>query len=274
MPFIFSRASCFSSYTVTLSRSERPSARAWSARYSGVHTLPGSLERSRAKFAASATVWPSFAPRRSAASARASGASRLTRSSAGGASLPVLYLSKRYAPSTRPSASAWPASSAATRRSAGAASEAFAALARASALAARPPAARSDSRFALFSSPSPIRTSRFAAMPATGSETTSPLLPVKSPAAYRRAHRPPSAASSSASARGGASDLVSGITTASPAAATRSLRDTSISIFPPQIDFARLRLAARCACAILARVALARLRNAARNLSARPREFR
>ena len=98
------------------------------------------------------------------------------------------------------------------------------AFARASAFAARPPAPRSDSAVAFFSSPSPISTTRFALIPATGSDSTSPDFPVKSPASHTRASSPPIASSSARSARGGASALVSGITTASPLALLASLR--------------------------------------------------
>ncbi len=95
IPPIFSRSSSFSANTAIFNPCAFASLRASDARCSGVHIPPGSLDRSRATFADSARICPSFTPRRSATTCVASGASSAMPSSAGAFSVPLLYLSKR-----------------------------------------------------------------------------------------------------------------------------------------------------------------------------------
>src|SRR3990170_3162156 len=82
-------------------------ARARSANSVGVRTLLGSLARSRAKLAASASPTPRSAPRRSASTRDSSNSTSVTASTSTWSSSGFLCRRKAYRPSSVPSAIAW-----------------------------------------------------------------------------------------------------------------------------------------------------------------------
>ena len=192
------------SSTVTFTPCFLPSATAWSARYVGVQTLPGSICRCRVYRAPAAIAAPMRRPASASLASLASTTTSTASTSTRGSSPACLRSVKIQAPCAAPSTASWPQSRALTppRASAATSSAKLLAPSTRARLAATAAARRRLVRVTSALLPIPT-TSRRWILPAAGySSWVSSRLPLKSPPAIARAITPPVARSRAASDAG------------------------------------------------------------------------
>src|SRR5207245_2948833 len=190
--------------TVTFPPWFLPSATAWSARYVGVQTLPGSICRCRVYRAPAAIAAPMRRPASASLASLASTTTSTASTSTRGSSPACLRSVKIQAPCAAPSTASWPQSRALTppRASAATSSATLLAPSTRARLAATAAARRRLVRVTSALLPIPTMSRRWI-LPAAGySSWVSSRLPLKSPPAIARAIIPPVARSRAASDAG------------------------------------------------------------------------